>query len=168
MGIELSCPAEIEDRGALEALLEAYYRGVLPKRVAVGGPEMEVAEMMDGVWDDLADYLPPKGCIVLAHDAGDLVGCGFLRSIGGRRGEMKRMFVRPEAQGHGLGWRLIEARIEAARAMGLTQLYADTVRGNDAMLRLYARFGFAETERYEGNANGAKGEPFLVYRVLDL
>ena len=168
MAIELSCPADIEDREGLGALLETYFAQVLPMLAAAGGPNFAVADLMQGIWEDIEAYLPPRGAIVLAHMGDELVGCGFLRDIGAGRGEMKRLFVRPEAQGSGLGLRLIEARIEAARRLGMCEVYADTVRGNDAMLRLYARLGFEEVERYAGNGNSAEVAPSLVYRRLRL
>ncbi len=76
---------------------------------------------------------------------------------------MKRLYVLPDCQGHGLGRRLIEARIDGARAMGLSDLYADTVIGNDDMLRLYDRLGFRHIDRYPENANPPERDPWLVY-----
>ncbi|WP_371933321.1 GNAT family N-acetyltransferase, partial [Ruegeria discodermiae] len=53
--------------------------------------------------------LPPDGRLALARGQDrHLVGCGAMRRIRQDAVEMKRMFVRPEVQGQGLGRRLFE------------------------------------------------------------
>lgn len=46
------------------------------------------------------------------------MGCGALRLIDTHTGELKRMYVAPEARGRGLGRRLVEALEQEARALG--------------------------------------------------
>jgi len=46
---------------------------------------------------------------------------------------MKRLFVLPDARGRGIARRLVQARIDDARGMGLRHLLADTVRTNVEM-----------------------------------
>ena len=53
--------------------------------------------------------------------------------------------------------------IDEARKMGCTTVYADTMKGNRAMLAMYEKFGFHYIPRYPENANPAELEPFLVY-----
>lgn len=100
-----------------------------------------------GFWDNIATVLPPHGRFYLTWtEAGDLVGCGALKRINETTGEMKHLYVRPEARGTGLGRWLAEQRLSDARAMGLKEIIVDTVRGNTDMPRLYAKLGFEETE----------------------
>lgn len=169
MTMTVTRPDRIEDPAALRALLREYYETILPRLAAVGGPSLSAEEMLAGFEDGLSAYLPPEGVTVLAHDGKDrLVGCGFLRLLGKGDGELKRLYVMPEAQGRGLGRRLVQERIDAARQMGLSRLFTDTVRGNMPMLSLYASLGFREIPRYEGNANGPDLAPYLVYLDLDI
>jgi GNAT superfamily N-acetyltransferase len=169
MTMTVTRPDRIEDPAPLRALLREYYETILPRLAAVGGPSLSADAMLEDFEDGLSAYLPPGGVTVLAHDdRGRLVGCGFLRRIGEDAGELKRLYVMPEAQGRGLGRRLVQERIEAARRMGLTRLLTDTVRGNMPMLSLYASLGFREIPRYAGNANDPELAPFLVYLQLDL
>ncbi|WP_410482398.1 GNAT family N-acetyltransferase [Ovoidimarina sediminis] len=73
--------------------------------------------------------LPPKGRLAIARAVdGRLLGCGSLRRIRSDAVEMKRMFVRPEAQGQGLGKGLFDMRLEEARNMGCRAVYADTAK----------------------------------------
>lgn len=162
-------PDLIEDSAALRALLREYYETILPRLAAVGGPSLSADTLLEGFDEALAGSLPPEGAVVLAHDDRHrLVGCGFLRRMGEGRGELKRLYVMPEAQGRGLGRLLVQERIKAAREMGLSRLFTDTVRGNMPILSLYASLGFREIPRYEGNANEAELAPYLVYLELDL
>ncbi|MEM1430250.1 MAG: GNAT family N-acetyltransferase, partial [Pseudomonadota bacterium] len=57
-------------------------------------------------------------------------------------------------------------RIEEAERMGCTTLYADTVKGNRAMLSMYERMGFSYIPRYPENANPPEWSDVLVYLQL--
>jgi GNAT superfamily N-acetyltransferase len=120
--------------------------------------------MVDSSIEHLDEMLPPNGRLALARSQdGRLMGCGALRQIRPDAVEMKRMFVRPEAQGHGLGRRLFEMRIAEAKKMGCRAIYADTVKGNRSMLSMYEKFGFQYIPRYPENANLPEHAPFMVF-----
>ncbi|MDA8747928.1 GNAT family N-acetyltransferase [Litoreibacter sp.] len=170
MDISIAPYTTVPDRPALEALLVAYYEIMIEKWARAGGPPINTDTMMSGLWDDIDRFLPPHGALTLAHDPdGTLLGCGFLKKIRPDAAELKRLFVIPEAQGYGLGRKLIDARIEIARNMGVRDFYADTIKGNDSMLSLYAKLGFSFIEHYPENANPKDWSPWLVYlhRTID-
>src|SRR5262245_38102744 len=73
------------------------------------------------------DYGPPRGCLLLAKDNGDAVGCVGLKPLPDATCEMKRLFVRAGYRGAGLGRLLAEAAIEHARAMGCRRVVLDTL-----------------------------------------
>lgn len=83
------------------------------------------------------------------------VGCAALRPEGGspgdRAGELKRFYVRPEWQGFGVGRRLLDIVIEAARTAGYARLRLDTLLRFETANRLYEAAGFTEIENYNGN-----------------
>ena len=94
-----------------------------------------------------------------------LLGTGALRTVSPGVGEMKHLFVRPEARGMGLGRALVEARIADARAMGLTSLLADTFAANSEMHALYDKLGFERVAPFdEGSTAGIS--PELVAHML--
>jgi GNAT superfamily N-acetyltransferase len=100
-------------------------------------------------WDEVHEYMPPNGRLALAHNAeGTLIGGVMMRTIRLGVGEFKRLFVRPEGRGLGLGRKLIQARLDAAREIDFTTILADTLRKTTAMQALYAEFGFRRIERY--------------------
>ena len=85
--------------------------------------------------------------LFVARDANSTpLGMGALRRHVGGVGEVKRMFVKPEARGLGVGAAIL-ARIEAlARQEGLARVVLETGSNFDAAKRVYERGGFATCE----------------------
>jgi putative acetyltransferase len=85
----------------------------------------------------------PDTTLFVARDAaGKPLGMGCLRRHENGVGEVKRMFVTPEARGLGVGGAILE-RIEGlARQEGLTQLVLETGSNFDAARRVYERGAF--------------------------
>ena len=63
-------------------------------------------------------YAPPAGALLLAHCDGRLAGCVALRPLGGGACQMRRLFVRHQFRGKGVGKRLALAVIGSAREAG--------------------------------------------------
>lgn len=161
---DVSFVTEVSDVAAFEELLLDYYKIVLKAFEAAGGPVLAPEDLARSSIDHLDEMLPPAGRLALAFgQSGQLLGCGAMRRIRQDAVEMKRMFVRPEAQGQGLGRRLFEMRIAEARNMGCRTIYVDTVKGNRPMLSIYERHGFQYIPRYPENANPLEFEPYLVF-----
>ena len=137
----------LPDKEELNGILEQYYNLVVHRMQGMGfaidpkAPESALAEF----WAHSDDYLPPKGCLVVARDAdGQIVGCGMLKRLDEDTGELKRVFVTERARGTGTGRALIQARETAALNMGLKRLVADTLTPNVEMRDLYPKLGFVE------------------------
>jgi putative acetyltransferase len=98
------------------------------------------------------DYAPPSGRLFLAVDGVEVMGCVALRKIGDGVGEMKRLYVRPEFRGRGLGRTLTEKLIAEAKQIGYTNLRLDTLPGKmDQAIAMYHALGFKEIAPYYKN-----------------
>ena len=164
MKYDLSFVTSFPDSEAFRRLMVQYFSVMVPMLEGVGGPTLSADAMAQDALDHAEEMFPTNGRLLLATDEnGALCGSGVIRKIRPDAAELKKMFVRPAMQGDGLGRRLFEMRIEEARKMGCRTLYADTVRGNQAMLAMYEKFGFSYIDRYEENANPEEYAPFLVF-----
>lgn len=109
------------------------------------------------------DYAPPEGCILLATYRGQLAGCVALRRLEEGVCEMKRLYVRPQLRGSGIGRALAEAIVEKAQRIGYKLMRLDTVPAMKAARKLYESLGFEQIEPYRYNPiEGA------VFMELDL
>lgn len=95
-----------------------------------------------------APYAPPNGALLIAHADANVAGCVALRPLDSRTGEMKRLYVRPAYRSLGVGRRLVEAVIQAARQAGYSELRLDTLPSMASAQALYHRLGFVEIPPY--------------------
>ena len=95
--------------------------------------------------------MPPAGLFLVARLDGRPVGCGALKVRGRKLGEIKRMWVAPDARGLGIAQRLLDALETNAAQMGLDTLQLDTNRALKEAHALYARNGYREIPRYNDN-----------------
>ena len=96
-------------------------------------------------------YSRPNGDLLIGLNGGKTVGCVAVRRLDDGVCEMKRLFVRPEARGTGLGRRLAQEIIVVARELGYALMRLDTLDRLTEALHLYKTLGFRRTEPYYEN-----------------
>jgi putative acetyltransferase len=95
------------------------------------------------------DYAPPDGRLLLVEYDSQLAGCVALHKLEDSICEMKRLYLRPQFRGKGLGGALADHIIAEARQIGYQHMRLDTVEPvmKDAVA-LYRRIGFREIAPY--------------------
>ena len=100
-------------------------------------------------------YAKPGGRLFLAFVDEKPAGCIALRKLEEEVCEMKRLYVRDEFRGLGLGKTLIEKLIAEARRAGYKKMRLDTLPGQMARaVALYESHGFREIPAYYHNPYG--------------
>jgi ribosomal protein S18 acetylase RimI-like enzyme len=98
------------------------------------------------------DYAPPDGRLLLATYEGQPAGCVALHKLAPEICEMKRLYVRPQSRGNGLGRTLAEHIITEARHIGYKHLRLDTVEPMmKTAVAMYRQLGFREIAPYRPN-----------------
>jgi ribosomal protein S18 acetylase RimI-like enzyme len=97
------------------------------------------------------DYVRPAGCLLLAVYKEQPVGCVGLRKLNDGVCEMKRLYVKPQFRGLGIGRALAEAVIVEARKIGYNYMRLDTVPSMEVASALYVSVGFKKSSAYRYN-----------------
>ena len=136
---------------------------------SVGGEHICVESLEEELAGLPGSYAEPAGAVLLAFEAETPAGFVALKPLQPwlvlgaekeRACEMKRLWVRPGEQGTGLGRRLGEEIMEAARARGYTAMYLDTMpESMQAAYRLYCCDG-VHTGRPLQRESGAAANRF--------
>ncbi|EPE06318.1 gnat family [Ophiostoma piceae UAMH 11346] len=112
-------------------------------------------------------YALPTGALLIARATehataapGKPIGCAAIRPLPiakidtetrdetAKRCELKRLYVRADARGTGLGETLARRAVSEAMALGYTEMVMDTLESMTQARRLYTKLGFAETTAY--------------------
>lgn len=108
-----------------------------------GGYALEAKDRL--VLDDPEGAILSKGgAIFIAEHEGEAVGCCSLMAMPDGGYEVGKMAVAADAQGLGLGRRLLEACEAHAVAAGAPRLYLETNSAQTHAIKLYRRFGFVD------------------------
>jgi DNA-binding MarR family transcriptional regulator/GNAT superfamily N-acetyltransferase len=136
--VELADATSSEGRACLER-----YFAELAARFEAG------FEPAGGVAAAAREFTPPGGAFVVARLDG-AVGCGGVRFHGGY-GEIKRMWVAPQARGMGIARRILRRLEDLFSDRGLRIVRLDTNRVLAEAQALYRSSGYREIPRFNEN-----------------
>jgi putative acetyltransferase len=110
------------------------------------------------------DYAPPHGRLLLAEYESQLAACVAMHKWEKDICEMKRLYLRPQFRGKGLGRILADRIISEARQIGFQRMRLDTVEPvmKDAVA-MYRTIGFREIAPY--CANPIPGALYMELRL---
>jgi GNAT superfamily N-acetyltransferase len=110
---------------------------------------------------DLDDPAAVYAALWVAVSDTDVVGSVALRDLGDGALELKRMYLRPEVRGRGLGKRLLATALDHARATGAHVVRLDTSERMETARHLYEAHGFARVPGYAPR----QGQQRLLYEL---
>jgi len=97
-------------------------------------------------------YARPKGVMIIVYtDKEKAIGCFGIRAFEGVICELKRMYLKKEYRGLGLGKELLAKSIELGKALGYKKMRLDTLPSMQAAIGLYKSMGFYEIPAYRFN-----------------
>ena len=145
--LELVTPGTPQELDEVRAIFREYAEG-LGVDLCFQNFEEELATLP-------GEYTPPRGGLLLARVDGEVAGCCALRPLDTadypNAAEMKRLYVRKAFRGFGLGRRLAEAVLDAARQAGYACVLLDTLDDMEAARALYEDLGFEDIPPYYHN-----------------
>jgi len=93
------------------------------------------------------NYFRGGGCFEVVEDAAHrVVGCAGLRPMSSSRAELCKMYLEKSARGRGLGKRLLEDLLAAARRSGFREVWLQTNSVLVEAIALYEKYGFQLVE----------------------
>lgn len=128
----------------------------------------DVDAMMTRTMQELDQYLPPEGRLLLAFQLNVSAGVIFLKKIRADTCEIKRMYVAPEFRGYGIGQALLDRIIEEARSTGYARVLLDSVAFMQQAQALYRSRGFVEVDQYPESEMKDPLHSHLTYMGLEL
>jgi [ribosomal protein S18]-alanine N-acetyltransferase len=127
-------PARSADLSSLRAL-----------EISCFGPDAWGEEALRGELDGV----PATRYVVVAEDAGTLLGYATLLAIG-ETADVQRIAVRPERRRQGVGARLLGDLLREAHVRGCLEALLEVRQDNSAALSMYAAAGFSVVARRPG------------------
>lgn len=91
-------------------------------------------------------YAAPEGRVLVAERHSKLVSCIAFRKVNSDICEMKRLYVRPEGRGLGLGLQLTRRLIADAIEAGYAEMRLDVLAEFEKARAIYESLGFAPAD----------------------
>ncbi len=132
------------------------------------GIDFDIRAMVDQDMLELAKFSPPDGRLLLAEYEGQVAGLACMQKILQNTGEIKRMYVRPEFRGKGIGRALLEGLLSEARAIGYPSVRLDSTRFMKEAHALYRSVGFEEISPYPESEIPAEFQKHWVFMEIQL
>lgn len=97
-------------------------------------------------------YSRPSGVLFIAYDLDKKpMGCFGIRQFEDSICELKRMYLKQELRGKGIGKILLEKAIEVGKELKYDSMRLDTLPSMASAIGLYQKVGFYEIEPYRFN-----------------
>jgi len=162
-------PAETDEQFQyVRELIAEYVAWDISRTTELGLDATELMDFQYGQGHDAipGDFAPPAGCLLLATHDGNVAGCGAFHMLEPSICEMKRVYVRPQFRGLGIGRRLASTLISTAADAGYSLMRLETVTFMEGAISLYEFLGFRTCDPYY--VIPVAFRPITVFMELDL
>lgn len=109
---------------------------------------MEAPDYVAAVIDRICDRAPPEGIFYLISCDGEFVGMGGLRGLSAEVVEVKRIYVRPDFRGAGLGQLMLGRLLKDGSEFGYQRACLDSAPFMRSAQRIYEAAGFVDRAPY--------------------
>ncbi len=126
--------------------------------------KQRVFDFTDRCFEELGKKFEPSGRHSFYNDIGNafevfycltaddkVIGTVALKKIDDSSVELKALYLDSKYRGKGLGSRLMDKAIDEAKARGFKSIVLDSMSKYKDALRLYEKYGFRNTERFNDN-----------------
>jgi len=156
------------DLTEIEVLMREYLCWAAEETEKQFSEYLDVEELIEHSIQDMHLFLSESSRLLIVRVDEKIAGMGFLKGIKDDVCEIKRMYVRPGNRGLGLGRKILQALISAAKEIGYTRVLLDSERYMHAAHDLYRSFGFKETTAYSETEMNPEYYQHLVFMELEL
>ena len=105
-------------------------------------------------------YSEPRSQFWVLTKKEKIVGCGGIAQLANgdvETCELRKMYFRPEARGHGMGKKMVNLCFEKAKQLGYKKVYLETIARMSQANILYQRMGFEKTSKMGDTGHSACG-----------
>ena len=98
--------------------------------------------------DEFASFVLSDGVFYLLQVKEEIVGMGAIHKLKQETGEIKRMYIKPEYRGKGLGKEMLQQLLDKGKEFGFSAVYLETGAFMTTAQHLYRSMGFYDREEY--------------------
>lgn len=104
-----------------------------------------------------SSYIAHGGMFWVAHHDGGLVGTCGVYPVEPRMYELRKMYLRPQARGLGLGTKLLDVAVAWTRSRGGSSLVLDTIEEMTRAIAFYEANGFVRDDAQRRSERCSRG-----------
>lgn len=170
---QLDC-SPVRAQAAVEEILREYLTWCVERLTAGCGvvfddPAAVVQAHHEDFCHELPHLLGRRGRLLIACLDGQIIGTGALKPVDALTGEIKRMYVRPHARGHGAGRATLRQLLADARDIGYQNIRLETATFMTDAHALYRSLGFTNISAFDGAEASLSGlERHMLFMQLEL
>jgi len=125
---------------------------LIKEYVAQLGVDLSFQNIHQEIQNIEQQYARPEGVMIIVYtDNEKAIGCFGIRAFEESICELKRMYLKKEYQGLGIGKELLAKSLELGKALGYKKMRLDTLPSMQAAIGLYKNMGFYEIPAYRFN-----------------